>query len=1072
MAVKKSDLYSSLWASCDELRGGMDASQYKDYVLFMLFIKYVSDKYGNSDDLEPPIIIPEGASFEDMVALKGNPNIGDLINTQVIQPLVESNEMLARTDFPDFNDPNKLGEGNDRVQRLTNLIAIFERQDLNFAKNRADHDDILGDAYEYLMRHFASESGKSKGQFYTPSEVSRIIAKVIGISSKNTVAGTTAYDPTCGSGSLLLKVAAEAGKRITLEGQEKDVTTAGLARMNMILHDFPTAKIIAGNTLTSPKFLEGQRLRTYDYVVANPPFSDKAWSTGFSYDDDGAITDRHNRFEWGAPPKKQGDYAYLLHIIRSMKRTGKAACILPHGVLFRGNAEADLREALIKSGYLKAIIGLPPNLFYGTGIPACIVVLDKENATARRGIFMIDASKGFRKDGAKNRLREQDIHRIVDTFRKGADVAGYARMVPFDQIADPRNAFNLNLARYIDTSEPEDIHDIDAHLQGGIPKRDIDALEGWWEVMPGLRGELFSDLRPNYLSLTRPTGEVKAAIEEHAEFQAFTTAASGTFTAWRTRTDTACRAFAPGDQPKELIETISEDLLEAFRKVPLVDPYDVYQHLMDYWAEALQDDAYVIAATGWVAGAKPREIVKRKNKDGKLAWPEPGDYVIGRRRFTSDLIPARLMVARFFAAEQAEIDAFDVRIAELEQDLAEKLEEGAGEDGLLAEVIEGEGDKQKITVKALKARLKEIGRDPDMADERQALEAYQKVMTALDAKKKKRKAADDALWKMVHDRYGTLTEDEAKTLVVADKWLDTIEAQVTDEVAHVAQALSTRVKGLAERYAMPLRELEKEVQALSARVAKHLAAIGATTGQARQQAVIGLLSGKVRLPGFSEPWRKVKLGDHVAFIRNGVHSRAQLTVNDAVRNLHYGDIHVASSIRLDLRNASMPRLPSAEASRLARLQDGDLVFVDASEDLAGVGKSLEITGAEEIEAVAGQHTIAARFDKDVIVDGFKGYLQYIPDFSSHLRRLAAGTKVYATNRKHIASAEIELPDPDEQIAIANVLSDMDAEIAALEARLDKSRMLKHAMMQALLTGGAGAESESESAQMQLVAAHA
>ena len=494
----------------------MDAGQYKDYVLFMLFIKYVSDKYGDSDDLEPPIIIPKGANFNDMAALTGNPNIGDLINTQVIQPLVDANEMLARTDFPDFNDPNKLGEGNDRVDRLGRLIAIFSSPDLNFAKNRADHDDILGDAYEYLMRHFATESGKSKGQFYTPSEVSRIIAKVIGISPKNTVAGTTAYDPTCGSGSLLLKVAAEAGKRITLEGQEKDVTTAGLARMNMILHDFPTAKIVAGNTLTTPKFLEGERLRTYDYVVANPPFSDKAWSTGFSYDDKGAISDKHSRFEWGAPPKKQGDYAYLLHIIRTMKSAGKAACILPHGVLFRGNAEADLREALIKSGYLKAIIGLPPNLFFGTGIPACIVVLDKENATARRGIFMIDASKGFRKDGAKNRLREQDIHRIVDTFRKGADVPGYARMVPFDEIADPRNAFNLNLARYIDTSEAEDIHDIDAHLQGGIPKRDIDALDSWWKVMPSLRGELFEDLRPGYLSLTRPIAEVKSAIEEHA----------------------------------------------------------------------------------------------------------------------------------------------------------------------------------------------------------------------------------------------------------------------------------------------------------------------------------------------------------------------------------------------------------------------------------------------------------------------------------------------------------------------------------------------------------------------------
>lgn len=805
----------------------MDASQYKDYVLFMLFIKYVSDKYGDSDDLEPPIIIPKGARFNDMAALTGNPNIGDLINTQVIQPLVDANEMLARTDFPDFNDPNKLGEGNDRVDRLGRLISIFSSPDLNFAKNRADHDDILGDAYEYLMRHFATESGKSKGQFYTPSEVSRIIAKVIGISPKNTVAGTTAYDPTCGSGSLLLKVAAEAGKRITLEGQEKDVTTAGLARMNMILHDFPTAKIVAGNTLTTPKFLEGERLRTYDYVVANPPFSDKAWSTGFSYDDKGAITDKHNRFEWGAPPKKQGDYAYLLHIIRTMKSSGKAACILPHGVLFRGNAEADLREALIKSGYLKAIIGLPPNLFFGTGIPACIIVLDKENATARRGIFMIDASKGFRKDGAKNRLREQDIHRIVDTYRKGADSPGYARMVPFNEIADPRNAFNLNLARYIDTSKAEDIHDIDAHLQGGIPQRDIDALEGWWKVMPSLRGELFEDLRPGYLSLTRPIAEVKTGIEQHEEFQTFTAAAAGTFADWRGRADAACRAFRPGDQPKELIEAISEDLLAAFQSVPLVDPYDVYQHLMDYWAEALQDDSYVIAATGWVAGSQPREIVKRKGKSGKLEWPEPGDYMLGRRRFTSDLIPSRLIVVRYFAAEQAEIDAFDMRIAELEQDLAEKLEEGAGEDGLLAEVIEGEGDKQKITAKALKARLKEIGRDPDMADERKALEAYQKGMTALDATKKTRKAADDALWKMVHDRYGKLTEDEAKTLVVADKWLDTIEARVTDEVAHVAQALSTRVKGLAERYAMPLPKLEEEVDVLAARVATHLKAMGA-----------------------------------------------------------------------------------------------------------------------------------------------------------------------------------------------------------------------------------------------------
>jgi type I restriction enzyme M protein len=349
MALKKSDLYSSIWASCDELRGGMDAGQYKDYVLFMLFIKYISDKYADYDGFEPPIVIPKGASFKDMVALTGDPDIGNKINTQIIQPLIDANTRLARADFPDFNDPNKLGDGQTRVERLGNLIAIFSNPALDFAANRAEHDDILGDAYEYLMRHFATQSGKSKGQFYTPSEVSRVIAKVIGISPQNTVAATTAYDPTCGSGSLLLKVAAESGKHITLEGQEKDSTTAGLARMNMILHDFPTANIASGGegTLVKPRFLDGEQLRTYDYVVANPPFSDKTWSTGLTLGESGE-GDRHKRFTWGVPPKKQGDYAYLLHIIRSMKSTGKAACILPHGVLFRGNAEADTSNGSVQ----------------------------------------------------------------------------------------------------------------------------------------------------------------------------------------------------------------------------------------------------------------------------------------------------------------------------------------------------------------------------------------------------------------------------------------------------------------------------------------------------------------------------------------------------------------------------------------------------------------------------------------------------------------------------------------------------------------------------------------------------
>ena len=825
MAIKKSDLYSSLWASCNELRGGMDASQYKDYVLFLLFIKYISDKYGNSDDFAPPVTIPPGASFRDMIALKGKSDIGDKINTQIIAPLIEANTRLARSDFPNFNDPEKLGEGPALVERLSNLIGIFQNPVLDFSQNRAEHDDILGDAYEFLMRHFASESGKSKGQFYTPSEVSRIIAKVIGIAPGNTVAATTAYDPTCGSGSLLLKVAAEAGKHITLEGQEKDVTTAGLARMNMILHDFPTANILSGNTLDSPKFKDGEQLRTYDYVVANPPFSDKSWSTGLTPD-----KDPYQRFAWGVPPTKQGDYAYLLHIIRSMKSgSGKAACILPHGVLFRGNAEAVIREQLVRSGILKGIIGLPANLFYGTGIPACILVLDKENAHARSGIFMIDASKAFIKDGNKNRLREQDIHKIVDTFTRQIDTPRYARMVPHSEIADAKNGYNLNLPRYIDSTAPEDLQDIDGHLRGGIPERDLDAFAADWQVFPGVRAALFASAgRPGYASLKLPIAEVKPAILGHAEFTAYNHSVTALFAKWRKAITPRITGFGQDDHPKELIHTVSEVLLAAFRAVPLIDPYDIYQHLMDYWASTMQDDAYLIASDGWLQGAQPREVKQVKDKNNKLVWPEPHDYLKGKRRFKSDLVPASILVAKYFASERAAMDALDQLLATLEQQLGDMLEEHSGEDGLLAEVIEGEGDKQKISAKAVKARLKEIGQSADYTQEEETLQDYAALLDQQTDAKAKLKAAQEALDQKIAAKYPTLTEAEIKTLVVDDKWMAHLSSAVQGELDRVSQTLTGRIRELAERYATPLPQLTDEVAMLAARVDEHLKRMGAT----------------------------------------------------------------------------------------------------------------------------------------------------------------------------------------------------------------------------------------------------
>jgi type I restriction enzyme M protein len=801
MAIKKTELYSSLWASCDELRGGMDASQYKDYVLTMLFMKYVSDKY--KGDPYGMIVVPQGASFDDMAALKGDKEIGDKIN-KIISALAEENDLKGVIDVADFNDEDKLGKGKEMIDRLSKLIGIFEGLDLS--ANRADGDDLLGDAYEYLMRHFATESGKSKGQFYTPAEVSRILAKVIGI-NKDTPQDATVYDPTCGSGSLLLKASDEAPRGLTIFGQEMDNATSALARMNMILHNNATAKIWKGNTIADPQWKDANgKLKTFDFAVANPPFSNKNWTSGINPREDG-----FDRFVWGIPPEKNGDYTFLLHIIKSLKSTGKGAVILPHGVLFRGNAEARIRENLIKQGYIKGIIGLPANLFYGTGIPACIIVIDKEHAAHRSGIFMIDASKGFMKDGNKNRLRAQDIHKIVDVFTKQLILPRYSRMVNLSEIA--ANDYNLNIPRYIDSSEPEDLHDLSAHLQGGIPNRDIDALASYWRVFPSLRNTLFTVHRPGYSKALIAASQVKATILNHPEFTAFAQQSLQPFTDWCDRA--ALHDIQIGQQPKVIIHHISEDLLQAYADIPLLSKYDIYQILMDYWAEVMQDDVYVLVQDGWQAGKTLRELVANKGEKFK----ETPDLVINKNKYKAELIPPSLMVVRYFKAEQAIIEQIQADLDAATQELESYIEENSGDDGLLSEAL---NDKDKVTAASVKARLK-LATD---ADEKAVLKQAQNLFDAEAEGKKSLKEHQEALDLAVFRRYAQLSEEEIKNLIVQDKWLATLQSNIQAEIERVTQQLANRVKELEERYAEPLPAISQSVEALSDKVAGHLKAMG------------------------------------------------------------------------------------------------------------------------------------------------------------------------------------------------------------------------------------------------------
>ncbi|MCA4023330.1 type I restriction-modification system subunit M [Vibrio vulnificus] len=811
MAIKKTELYSSLWASCDELRGGMDASQYKDYVLTMLFMKYVSDKY--KGDPYGMIVVPEGASFDDLVAIKNDKEIGDKIN-KIIASLAEENDLKGVIDVADFNDEDKLGKGKEMVDRLTKLVGIFQRLDLS--DNRADGDDLLGDAYEYLMRHFATESGKSKGQFYTPSEVSRILAKVVGI-TKDTPQDATVYDPTCGSGSLLLKASDEAPRGLSIFGQEMDNATSALARMNMILHNNETAKIVKGNTLSSPEWKDApDRLKAFDFSVANPPFSNKNWTSGIV-----PTKDMFKRFkDWGVPPEKNGDYAFLLHIISSLKSTGKGAVILPHGVLFRGNAEADIRENLIKQGYIKGIIGLPANLFYGTGIPACIIVVDKEHAQKAvanadgemegRSIFMIDASKGFMKDGNKNRLRSQDIHKIVDVFNKQAQLERYSRMVPIEEIAS--NDYNLNIPRYIDSSEPEDLHDLSAHLQGGIPNRDIDALDNYWTVFPSIRETLFKPAREGYSEALVEAGNVKATILAHQEFKDFKARSLLPFKAWAKQA--SLTEIAKGDSPKELIYEISENLLTGYANSELLSKYDIYQILMDYWADVMQDDVYVLAQDGWEAGKVLRELIVAKGEKLK----ETPDLTIAKKKYKAELIPPSVIVARYFADKQTEIDELQAKQDSATQLLESYIEEHSAEDGLLAEAF---NDKDKITKASVAARAK-LATD---ADEIGALKQATKLFNAEGTAKKAVKAAQESLDLAVFNQYPELSLDAVKSLIVEDKWLAALNNTIVAEIERVTQKMANRVTELEKRYNTTLPALKCNVDSLSDKVGRHLRAM-------------------------------------------------------------------------------------------------------------------------------------------------------------------------------------------------------------------------------------------------------
>lgn len=886
MAVKKTELYSLLWEAANKLRGGVEPARYKDYVLTLLFFKYVSDRY--KGQRYGDFIVEEGASFDDLIAAKGKKDIGERVD-KILSAFLEENQLQGSLPDVSFNNEDELGRGKELVDKVTDLIAVFENPAIDFKTNRASGDDIIGDAYEYFMMKFAQESGKSKGQFYTPSEVSRTMARLLGISKIQPRKGRpwTLYDPAAGSGSLLIRAADEAPVNrqgnaiVSIYGQEKDNSTAGLAKMNLVLHQKGTGEIKTHSTLTSPQYLdEYGHLRKFDFIVMNPPFSDKSWSDGITPEND-----IYHRFDgYGIPPEKNGDWAWFLHVLKSLTADGKAAIIMPHGILFRGNSEETIRKQVLARKYITGIVSLPANLFYGTGIPACIVIVDKEDADEHEGIFMIDASQGCKKDGNKNRLREQDIERIVLTFNNRLEDDGYSRMVGYDEILE-ENDGNLNVPRYIQRSSTELPQDIAAHLQGGIPADDVDSLDELWQVAPNLKQLLFSQQQSGRFSLLHAPDELAAEITSDESLAAQKVIeSSALLDAWaQACARPALLGVGSETYPRMMIRQIGQELLEHYAAAKVLDPFDVFDVLMNYWNAFLQDDIYIIKASGYQAGRKVDYTYKKSTSSQNT---DTGKV----ESFEGILIPATLIEAEYYPETQTLLANLNRAILDIEAELEALLEDQSEEDTPFSEVL---SDTGKVVEKELTARLKILDsmktsaqlnildellehlaaknntrvswllkQHPDIADldlygktgkpiktkltaarqelasfapvpeaykdEYETLTGYRNKLERIKALKKQAKEAREQLDQKVIAKYGELTEEEIKHLLFDRKWLAHLASEIESLFDQQVNAYAMRITNVARRYERTLPAIEDAVQASREKVMRSLERMGYT----------------------------------------------------------------------------------------------------------------------------------------------------------------------------------------------------------------------------------------------------
>jgi type I restriction enzyme M protein len=834
--ITTDEIKSRLWDGATELRGSMDASRYKDYMLGLMFYKFLSDKtletfkvtsgLGKMTEYE---IVEEykkakaeyGEQLEKMIQnvlgyyvspeylyqnwLK-DINSGDFEVQKVTDSLNNFERTIAVSgDSDDFKGlfssstldltDTALGSNlNERSKNIKALILLFA--DLNMVA--LQKSDVLGDAYEYLIGQFAMESGKKAGEFYTPRQVSEVMAQIVA--KKTDI--KSIYDPTVGSGSLLLTVkkhlAEDVQKNLTYYGQEKNTATYNLTRMNLLLHGVRPEKMTIknGDTLSQDWPEDPERPNEgvqFDAVVMNPPYSAKNWNkSGLK------VSDPRFEVAGALPPDSKGDFAFLLHGLFHLGQNGTMAIVLPHGVLFRGSVEGEIRERLLEKNYIDTIIGLPSSLFTNTGIPVTILILKKNRETGEP-VLVIDASRGFTKVGKQNVLLEKDIAKIVDTFVERREEKGYSHLAKREDIL--KNQHNMNIPRYIEAIDEEIPQDVDAHILGGIPQKNIEDLKVLQSTVPDILGESFKEIRDGYVELLKPVEEISQRVFNDSRVVAKSKELEGKAASFINKYFDTLRNVDHISELAHLMDKMLDEIKSVLSEFNNIDMYDGYQIVAEIWKNALTHDAEIIALSDFYTAGRTHEPNMVTKGTGKKKRVEQDGWM-------GSIVPNELIAKRLYSDQLEEIETKKTQIQEIEIELSDLVEAAKVEDSDEAYAL---GDTLKETGesfdnKLIKAELKKVNKGTSEYNYLKKVEQLHADKTALS---KAVKADEKALKEAVQERILILTNEEIDNLMY-EKWFgNTVNALVRLIELPLQKELNT-LQMLHNRYADTLSAIEEE----------------------------------------------------------------------------------------------------------------------------------------------------------------------------------------------------------------------------------------------------------------------